>query len=363
MALHRQKSGGVVRLLAVALAIGMLATAGLLLVPSSRAVWTGAGLTVANSRYWGGHTFVPGETMTVTLTATPADSITLEVHNATQTLFSHAGISIPNTGTIPQSIVVQPGWPDGAGYTVVATDTTSGQPPRVVPFAIATYRLSVWSDRRGYIPGDGVTVTWSATYAQNGTQAPAGAGAIQVLQATGASLLTSRQFNLTASQGTLSFTLSTGVTAPQIATINAWFNDTAGLRHSTAGANFGIGNLGIIVTVAVPGRGYFEPGEYVPVAIQSTVTGIGGGVREPNVAVSVNVTDQATGLIVTGYSNTALSTDATGNLNYVFQLALSPLTGTYQVTATDSAQSFSATASANPFNVRPPPSFTATVTL
>ncbi len=363
MVLPRQKSGGVVRLFAVVLVVGMLAMAGLLVLPKASANFTPNGLSVAPSKYWGGLTFVPGETMAITMRTTAQDTMSLLIQNGSGTpSYSRTGIVMPATLTTTIYFTIPTTWPDSATYTVQATDTTSAQ-TRTVAFAVQTYRLSVWTNRAGYLVGDTVQVSWAATYVQNGTAPAAGTGAIQIQNSAGVNILTPPQYNFTASGGSFSFVLASSLTVPDTETIYAWFNDTTGARRSATVAGFGVGNLGITVNVQVPGRGYFEPGENVPVNIQSTITGIGGGVREPGVSVSVNVTDQSTGAIVAAYSNTGLVTDGNGLLTYVFQLAQTPSSGSYQVTATDTVRGSSATASAPPFNVRPPPSFTATVTL
>jgi hypothetical protein len=363
MALQSHRSGRLLRLLAVALAVGMIATVGLFALPAARANFGIPGLSVAGSKYWGGVTFVPGETMSITFRATSLDSIDLLIQNASgNPSYTHTGIIMPATGVTTLLWTIPLAWPDGNAYSVQATDTTSGQ-VRTVAFVIQQYRMSVWTDRSGYLPGDSVTISWSAVYAQNGTPAPPGVGVIEAMNGAGANVLPAAQLNTTKSQGSYAFNISATATTPDTFTVEGWFNNTAGIRTSAATWNFGVGSLGINLAVQVPARGYFEPGEAVPVTIQTTITGIGGA-REPNVPVSVNVTNQATGLVVPAYSNGALASDGTGVLNYVFQLGSTPTSGTYQVTATATAHgTLSATASATPFDVRSPPSFGATVLL
>ncbi len=364
MALQDQRSGGFARALAVTLAIAMIATVGLFALPSARGAWTGAGLTVANSKYWGGHTFVPGETMVITMTATAADTINLVIQNGSGIpKRTWTGISIPTSGTYVLSWQIPMNWTDSNTYTVQGTDTNTGI-VRTVPFAIQQYIFALFTDHAAYLVQDTVKVTWSAVYAQNYTPAPAGLGVLEVRDLAGTNLLSSAQVGFTSSQSSYSFAIPANLTTPDFVIVYAWFNDTAGLRFTRSTRTFGVGDLGVNVNVPVPGRGYFYPGEDVVVNIATPITGVGGGVYEPNVALSVNVTDQSTGLPVAGYGNPSLATDATGHLVYTFILAMSPQYGTYQVTVTGTAHGTQITsASAPPFNVQPAASFTVTMTL
>ncbi len=365
MALQRLKSKGLVRLFAVALALGMVATVGLYALPAAQGNFTGTGLALAPGKYTGTTTYVPGEVMQITLTATPGDTIDLTIQAAGGTpSASINGVTIGTSGqrTVPWAVPTT--WPDGFTYSVSARDTTSGQ-TRNRGFGIQQYTLRVSTNRPAYLPGDNVTVTWSAVLIQNGSPAPNGVGVIQVLSQAGANLLPVPQFNFSASQGAYTFTLGSSITPGTRGWVYGWFNDTAGLRAQTALNNFLVNQLGIIVTVQ---RNTYAPGSVVSVSIWTKVTPNAANPRAsdpaaPNLPVSVNVTDLASGSIVSAYSATGLVTDASGFLNYVFQLASTPTTGSYEVDATATAHgTLSATNSAT-FNVQPTASLSVQLSL
>ncbi len=339
----------------------MVATVGLLAIPA-RANFTGPGVTLSPSKYWGGNTFVPGEQMAINLYATGGDSIDVTIQNASGNPSSlNSGIVVGNSGTTTFHFTIPSAWADGDTYQVVAHDTTSGQTRPPVPFAIQQYNDQIWTDQRAYLPGDTVTIHWAVVYEQNMTPVPSGSGAIQVQDTAGNSLLAApHQYNFSASQSSFAFALNSSLATPDAGTVFFWFNDTANIRHVTDTTGFGIGNLGVTVNLLQPS---YSPGETVTANIRTRITGGFGNPAEPNIPVAVNVTDLNTGNVVAAYSATGLSTDSTGLLSYVFQLAMTPTSGDYQVTATATAHgTLSASASAQ-FTVVPTPYLSVQVSL
>ena len=354
MELHGLRSRRHARLLVVALAIAMVATVGLTAIPTARGNFTGTGAALAPGKYTGTSMYVPGEAIQITLTATPGDSIDLQIQDASGTpSASITGLVIPTSGQRVVAWTVPSTWPDGFTYSVTATDTTSGQ-TRVRPFSIETYALNAWTDRSAYLPGDTVTVSWSATLIQDGSAAPAGVGALQVLDTTGANLLSIPQWNFTASQGNYSFALSGSLAPGTRGWVYTWFNSTDGLRQTESLDTFLVNNLGVLVVVQ---RATYAPSDVVSVSIYTRVTPNPANTHTtdpvaPNIPVSVNVTDLGTATVVAAYSASGLVSDATGYLNYVFQLAATPTTGSYEVDATATAHGVLSATSSDTFNVQ-----------
>ncbi len=342
------------RLLVVALALVMVATVGLAVIPAVQANFTGNGITLAPGKYTGTNTYVPGETIQITLTATPADSIDLLIQNASGTpSASITGLVIPTSGQRIVQWAVPATWPDEFTYSVQAHDTTSGQ-TRTRGFSIETYNLNAWTDRSAYLPGDSVTVYWSATLIQDGSPAPAGVGALQVLDTLGNNLLPVPQWNFTNSNANYSFTLSGTLTPGTRGWVYVWFNSTDGLRQTTTINTFLVNNLGVLVVVQ---RAVYAPSDVVSVSIYTRVTPNPANTHTtdpvaPNIPVSVNVTDLSTATVVTAYSQGGLTSDATGYLNYVFQLASTPTTGNYEVDATATAHGVLSATSSDTFSVQ-----------
>ncbi len=354
MELHGLRSRSLARLLVVALAIAMVATVGLAAIPAARGNFTGNGITLAPGKYTGTNTYVPGETIQITLTATPGDSIDLLIQNASGTpSASITGLVIPTSGQRIVQWTVPSTWPDGFTYSVQARDTTSGQ-VRTRGFNIETYSLSVWTDRSAYLPGDSVTISWSATLIQDDSPAPDGVGAIQVLDAGGNNLLPIPQWNFTGSQGNYSFTLSASLAPGTRGWVYTWFNSTDGLRQTASVDTFLVNNLGVLVIVQ---RATYAPSDVVSVSIYTRVTPNPANTRTtdpiaPNIPVSVNVTDLSTATVVAGYSAGGLMSDATGYLNYVFQLTSTPTTGSYEVDATATAHGVLSATNSDTFDVQ-----------
>ncbi len=365
MALQSFRSKRLVQLLGVALALAMAATVGLALVPAAQANFTGAAVVLTPGKYTNTNIYVPGEQMTITLTATPNDIINLLIEDVSATHTS--SINNLTIGTSGQRIVtftIPTSWPDGFAYSVRATDTTSGQ-LRTRNFAIETYNVAMWTDRNAYLPGDTVTVSWAVTYIQNGTPAPSGVGVIEARDAAGVDLLPIPQFNFSASQGVYTFVIASTEATGQNGFVDFWFNDTATLREVTDVSSFLINPLGILEFLSA---GTYAPGGVVSVNIYTRVSPNPanphtGDPAAPNIPVSVNVTDLSTGTVVAAYSASGLVTDSTGFLNYVFQLATTPTTGSYEVDATATAHgTMSATTSAT-FDVQSTASLSVQITL
>ncbi len=349
------------RLLAVSVALAMVATIGLVAMPVGHAAFIAPGLTVANSKYWGLHTFVPGEVMTITVHADAADSITITIQDTSGTPTFSTSIIMPTSTIRYVNWTVNTGWPDGNTYRVTAQDTTSGTAAVPIAFTIRQYDYRLYTDRPAYVPGDTVTLNWLVFYRQNYTVAPAGVGAFQVHDSTGANLLSTSQVSITAADASSSFAIAANQTAPETGSVEFWFNDTAGLRtvHPPI-LPFRIGTLALAVNGV---GGTYNPGDFVTATVSTRVTVPGNSFAEPNVPVVINVTDLGTGSLVPAYGATGLTTDGTGLLTYSFVLAATPTTADYEFAATGTAHLQSATAVAG-FSVAPaPPVFTVSVTL
>lgn len=365
MALQDLRSRRFVQLLGVALALAMVATFGLAVFPAAQANFTGNAVTLSPGKYTGTNIYVPGEEIQITLTATPADVVSLLILDTSAT--HTASINNLTIGTSGQRIVpftIPLTWPDGFVYSVQATDTTSGQ-VRVRTFGIETYSVDVWAARTAYLPGDAVNVSWAVTYLQNGSLAPAGIGVLEVYDSGGNNLLSVAQYNFSASQGSYGFTLAATVATGQRGYVTLWFNDTAGLREYQVGTSFAINPLGIVLQLSA---GTYAPGGVVSMSIYTRVSPNPANPHTydpvaPNIPVGVNVTDLTSGNPVTGYGASNLVTDANGFLTYVFQLTSTPTTGSYEVDATATAHgTMTATTSAT-FSVQPTASLSVQVSL
>ena len=364
MALQTLRGRDLARLLAVGLALAMVATVGLVALPMGQAPFVPPGLTLANSKYWGGHTFVPGEMMTITVYATAGDSITITIQDTSGNPTASTSVIMGSSAVRVVNWTLSSAWPDAATYQVSARDTTSATNAGPIGFTIRQYNQALYVDRRAYLPGDQVTINWAVVFEQNYTPAPAGAGALQVHDGTGANLLATAQYNLSLSQSSYRFTLSTAQAVPQTGTVDFWFNDTAGLRFVHTFTTFRIGTLGITVTGIVGLPAHYHPGDVVTATVQTRVTGVPGNPFEPNVPVDINVTDLGTGTVVTAYSAAGLTTDGAGLLTYSFLLAATPTTADYELSATATSHGVQSANAVAGFSVQPPaPVFTVSVSL
>jgi hypothetical protein len=327
----------------------MVAMVGLAALPTGRAAFNPPGLTLANSKYWGFHTFVPGEVLTITVYATAGDSITITIEDVSGTPTAQTSVIMGSSGVREVNWTLSTVWPDGTTYQVSAHDDTSATDAGPIGFSIRQYNSALYADHGAYLPGDQVTINWLVVYEKNYTVAPAGVGVIQVHNSTGASLLPTAQANFTAGQGTYPFAIGTAQAVPELATVEFWFNDTAGLRFVHSFATFRIGTLGVTITGISPFA--YHPKDVVTATIQTRVTGVPGTPFEPNVPVVINVTDLATGN--PAYGATGLTTDGTGVLTYSFVLADAPTTANYELSAIGTAHGVQTANAVAGFNVQP----------
>lgn len=356
-------SRGIVFVAAVAMAL----SAGLFLVPAVQANFQGQAVVLTPGLYTGTNVYVPGETMTVTAYATPVDVLNFQFWDAASGVPT-SSINNQTVGTSGQKVVqfiIPTSWPDGAAYQVRVTDVTSGQ-TRTRGFSIQTYDFRVWTDRSAYLPGDKVVVGWSATLIKDGSPAPDGVGDLQVYTAAGANLLPAPGHNaFNASQDSFSFVLATTLAPYQDATAYAWFNDTAGLRLESDTTDFTIGNLRLTVTTD---QGSYQPGGIVTVDITSRVQLSNAGPSgldptEPAIVVNVTVSDLATGNAMAAYGTTNLVTDTHGRVTYLFQLAPTPTSGSYQLNAEGTANGVITVSQGTTFNVATTTSITVVLNL
>ncbi|MFA5895484.1 MAG: hypothetical protein WC985_01085 [Thermoplasmata archaeon] len=361
MALPSLKGKRWAQLVVVALAMAMVATVGLVALMPARAAFIA--MDVAPGKYTGATTYVPGEFMEITITSTPGDMYNLRILNFVSGTPSATILNqtVGTSGVRTISWQVPATWPDNTTYRVELRYSSGGGLLDSYPFDIQQFALSVRTDRLAYLPGDNVTISWAAVLLQNGTPASNGIGVLEVYSTGGVNLLSVPQYNFSVAQGAYVFALSTALAPGLRANVFAWFNDTAGLRHDTAGTQFRVGDLG--VTVLIPFPPTYAPGSIVTVSIQTRVTGVPGNPTEPNIPVGVNVTDLTSGNSVPAYSKTGLVTDASGFLTYVFQLAATPTTGSYEISATATAHGVLSATSSVAFTVQTTASLSVELTL
>ncbi len=355
MSPHALSSARVRRKIVLVAALVLALSAAVLVVPASQAVFQGPAVVLAPGLYTRTNVYVPGETLVVTAYATAGDVMDFQFWDAaagvpTATIGSQ---TVGTSGQVEVRFTIPATWPDGATYQVRVTDTTSGQ-IRVRGFSIETYNFRVWTNRNGFLPGDTVVVSWSATLIKDGSPAPAGSGDLQAWTGGGTNLMPApghSAFN--ASQGSFAFALDPALTPYQSGTAFGWFNDSAGVRFYSDAADFAVGNLRLSVGTD---QGTYAPGGIVTVSVTTRVqvSPFGPGPfdpEEPGVAVNVTVSDLATGLPVTAYGKTGLVTDAHGGVSYPFALAATPTSGSYQVTADGTANGVISVSQGTTFDV------------
>ena len=356
--------GRALRALVLVVAFATVATAGLVALPPARAVF--ASMEVAPGMYTGTNVYVPGETMKITITASPGDTFNLTILNYAQGSPSTTipGQTIGSSGVRVVSWPVPTNWADGNTYRVEIRYTGSAGLLDAYHFSIQEYYFGAWVGRGAYLPGDTVNVSWSATLIKDGSPAPPGAGVLQVWDQAGTTALSS-PLNFTASQGSFLFTLGTALPTNQRPRVYAWFNDTTGLRSAFTTTRFWIYGLGVLVQTD---KGTYIPGDVVTVTLMTKASANPSNpslfdYAAPGVSVDVSVSNLSNGVPVAAYSTTGLVTDASGTLQYVFELAPSPATGSYGVDATATAHGVLTATDSTTFDVEPQPSLTVQVRL
>lgn len=369
MAHDSLSSGRLGRGFAIAIVLVMALSLGLVLTAPARGNFTGAGVVLEPGLYTGTNIYVPGETMTVTAYATVGDSIDFQFWNpvAGSPTSTVAGQVVPATGAKEVTFTIPDTWADGTNYQVHVTDTTSGQVQNRA-FSILKYSFTVFTTRNGYLPGDTVNVSWSATLIKDGSPAPDGVGFIQIYDGATNVLPPPGNRTFTKSQYSFTFTLDTTLPVHTVATVFAYFNDsaTSPLRQYADTWDFGVGSLRETVSTDAL---LYQPGGIVTVTV-NTYAQMGGAPSgndppEPAVNVNITVTDLNSATDVAAYGKSNLTTDARGRLVHVFQLATTPTTGTYQVNAQASTPNglFSEYRSATPFSVAQTTTITASMVL
>ena len=328
------------------LALGML-TGILMAVPSALGAPT---VTLDPPKY--GAYYVPGEQMQFTVTILATDPTTLDfvvvwddgvapVVNWSGDQFNNVNIPAPTTLSITENFQVPNNMPDGDFYYVRVYDSTWIESNGTVGnlwdearFSVRTWTLSVDLSKARYLPGDTVTVIWSANMIRDGSLAPNGYGQMWAYE-TGPGFNqqipgVTWPYQFSASTGTYSFPLLGSIPTNHRVNIYAYFNSTAtnADRFSFDTVNAPIDGLRMTVNVI---NNIYQPGAIVVSNIAAKVTDNPPVTSDPGAAgveVDISVTDQTTGLVIPQYGAQNLNTDAHGNLVYVFQLNASIADGT-----------------------------------
>jgi hypothetical protein len=329
----------------MALVLGMVVASVALLAPA-RGAFTS--LAVAPGQFTGTNRYVPTETMQITITADSGDIYDVQISEQTTcppytdggvVRQTYNNVTIPASGVRSVAYPIPADMPDGSCFYVSVHDSlwyesgNVGATYDTYLFQVRGWTLSVQTDRTDYLPGDNVTLIWSATWIKDGSPAPQGVGEVQAYDFAGGALIPSGRHLFAESQGSTSFLLPDTETPNRIAAAFAWFNDTAGLRETNAVAVFWVRYLGV---VASTDRSVYSPEQIVTVSVSAKITDNPGNPSffDPGAAgakVNITVVDQSTGTAVTAYSRNDLITDATGDLTYVFQLAATPTSGQYTI--------------------------------
>ncbi len=327
------------------LALGML-TGILMAAPPALGAPT---VTLDPPKY--GAYYVPGEQMQFTVTILNTDPSTLDfvvVWDDTTTYknwsgdqFNNVNIPAPTTLSVTENFLIPNNMPDGDFYYVRVYDSTWIESNGTVGnlwdearFSVRTWTLSVDLSKTRYLPGDTVTVIWSANMIRDGSLAPNGYGQMWAYE-------TGPGFNqqvpgvtwpylFSASTGTYSFPLLGSVPTNHRINIYAYFNSTASNadRFAFDTVNAPVDGLRMIVNVQ---NAIYQPGAIVSTRIDAKVTDnppVAGDPGAAGVEVDITVTDQTTGLMIPQYGVQNLLTDAHGSLTYVFQLNASIADGT-----------------------------------
>lgn len=370
-------SGRLARPVVLLIAIAFVGSALLLAGPPARAAFQN--LDVQPGRYTGTNLYVPGETMAITLTAGSGDVFDIEVLHwippsgtrTTQATFDNETVPasgmrtvtwlIPNTAADSPwywVVVYGPNWFESSGSNPAPCGAFGCD---AYLFEIRGYNFNAWLDRTRYIPGDTVTVGWSATLVRDGSPAPDGDGEIQAYN--GATSLLPSPHLFTASQGTFSFRLSTSADPNRDPFVRIWFNDTSGSRHHVRDLFFDIGFLDAILSVGAT----YPPGAIVTIDVWAKAAASAGmaGLGSPGVSgavVNITISDVATGA-TTPYGATDLSSAADGRVTHVFQLAPTPTSAVYDVQIRVTAHGSLTTTESDTFEVRATPLFSVQLSL
>ena len=315
MALDLHPRGRALRALVLVMACATVATVGLVSLPPARAAFVS--MDVSPGQYTGTNVYIPGETMTIVITASPGDSFDLTILNYVAGTPSQPipGQTVGSSGTRTITWSVPTNWADGTVYRVEVRYAGQTALLATYHFTIQQYAFAAFVGRAAYLPGDKVNISWAATLIKDGSPAPDGVGAIQVWDQAGTTSL-NRQVNFTASQGSFTFTLGATVATNQRARVYAWFNDTTGLRTASMLTRFWIFDLGVLVQAD---KGTYIPGDVVTVSIwtKASPNPLNPSTFDyaaPDIPVDVTVNDLSTGLPVAAYGKTGLTTDASGVL-------------------------------------------------
>jgi hypothetical protein len=333
----RRSSGRLARPLAFGLVLVIVATFGLAAVPPAAAAFSD--LRVDPGAYTGTTLYVPGETMVITVVADPGDTYDIEVYHwipfgsrSTRATFDDE--VVPTSGERTVTWIIPATSEDSVWYWITVYDPNwfelgAGAAYDTYLFEIRGYDFAAWLDSSRYIPGDTITVGWSATLVRDGSPAPAGDGEIQAYN--GPTSLLASPYNFTASQGSFSFDLSTAEDPNRDPHVQIWFNDTTGSRLHEATLFFDIGFFDIFLSVGAT----YAPGAVVTVDVWSKAAPTAGGAGPANPGVTdavINITilDVGTGA-TTSYGATGLTPAYDGRVSHVFRLATTPTSGVYDV--------------------------------
>ena len=237
--------------------------------------------------------YVPGEQLQFTVTIAAGDPTLYDIlvtwdDGVTRTNWSGnqfndvtiAGSSVVLAFNIPAPTAF-PTTPDGDWYWIEVHDSQwierNGTGPGrqtfdTARFSIRTWTLTLETGRAQYLPGDLVTITWSANMIRDGSLAPAGYGQLWVYDwPTNNALITPNPYILPGSTGQFQFRLNNLIPTNRLIVATAWYNDTQSNpdRFAFDSATAAIDGLRMITNVVA---GSYEPGGIVTVDISAKNT-------------------------------------------------------------------------------------------
>jgi len=332
------------RALAVLLAVLTIGTSLLVAVPTAQAPLSFNSPVLTPGQYTGTLTYVPGETLSFTLFATAGEIYDVAVVVGTTPLTWYDDQVIPPTGQLTLQYGISPTLPDGPYTVEVGTPTFMANYPlgrlRSRTFTVQEYEFTMEVDRRAYLGGDRVTITWSANRLKDGSLADDGDGQIWVYNETWMySFVSPSPYRFTASAGSFSVDLPPITDANYEGIVEGWFNSTTAIRSQYARTDFLIERLSAIVDVD-PGRfpNVFAPNGIVTTQVYTVATDNQAfpsvnDPREPGVSVVFTVWDvtNPTDVLHPEYGASGLVTDARGELTYVFKLQNAPDRSVWEV--------------------------------